>query len=408
MTHCVQRVVNFGQPALAPVCLVACLALLVLGAGCARKPVNAASDTNSLPPWSWSAFPPTTNMRLGLVTGRVMPRNNYSILSPLSGPIHFYVTQQQTNVPAGFTWAEFEPRILAAETAALDLAKTRLVQKERLLYEIEVPRQKLRMQKEIEDAQRQISLLELLREHPDMAPSAAHLAGIKESVVTLDTIKHAREELSLLLTNFTYVCETNPAVVSADLQAQRTDLDARELELERRQHQMRFNMPFSGQLNLSVPLVAGVSEYPVTVGQELAVLRDTTAILLRVALIEPGWTTLPTTQMRATVTLPNGTSLQAPFSYKRLEKSQFREEIVYYFEFPPALADAATRLIGAEFTCEIWVCLDQPAHIVPKLTLTLRDPSAFGTRRWDEGLARLFPGARLLLEGQTDLAISVP
>jgi hypothetical protein len=64
-------------------------------------------------------------------------------------------------------------------------------------------------------------------------------------------------------------------------------------------------------------------------------------------------------------------------------------------------------LIGANNQCDLWADLSEAARIVPKLAVILHQPDAFQSRNWNSGVSSTFPGARLLLEGQTDLAIVV-
>ncbi len=125
-------------------------------------------------------------------------------------------------------------------------------------------------------------------------------------------------------------------------------------------------------------------------------------------LAEPAWSSLPPEDLSASISFPDGSRWTATFAYKRLEKFQFREDIVYYFQFPPEASAVASRLVGAEMTAELWLGLQQSARVVPKLTLVMQAPAAFQNRRWDEGLAQISPGSRVLVEGQTDLAIIAP
>jgi len=164
-------------------------------------------------------------------------------------------------------------------------------------------------------------------------------------------------------------------------------------------------MPFTGQLNPTFQLAEGVTEYPVNAGQELAVARDLSVILLRVPLSDASWSTLSADDLSAILNLPDGAKLTAPFAFKKLERFQMREEVVYYFQFPTNDCAAAIRLVGADVSCELWLALSQPARVVPKLTLVLHQPAAFQGRRWSEGVAQISHGAQVLVEGQTDLAI---
>jgi hypothetical protein len=52
--------------------------------------------------------------------------------------------------------------------------------------------------------------------------------------------------------------------------------------------------------------------------------------------------------------------------------------------------------------------LPEPVRVVPKFALVLHDPSAYQNRNWPTALATIFPGARVVVEGQTDLGVALP
>jgi hypothetical protein len=342
-------------------------------------------------------------MRLAAVPGRVLPKTSLNISAPFSGLLRLYIDRPNTNLAAGFVWAEFEPKILAAESNALYEARAKIDERERLLLELELPRQKIELSRKIDDLKRQLALMRLVATNPAVAHQV--MPGVKERSVKDDTIRRAEDELRIAQENYQYLVQTNLHVLGQDFQSQRSELQRRQLDYDRQAAQSRLKMPFDGQLNPSIQLAEGISEYPVNAGQELAVARDLSTILLRVPLADANWSTLPTERLVAVVTLPTGARLEAPFAFKKLERIQAREDVIYYFEFPSRRSESAARLIGTEVSCELWLGLVQPAHVVPKLTLVLHQPSAFSSRRWNEGLAKLAPGASLLVEGQTDLAI---
>ena len=136
-------------------------------------------------------------------------------------------------------------------------------------------------------------------------------------------------------------------------------------------------------------------------------MRDLSAILLRVLFSDPSWSTLPTDKLRAVISLPNGSRLEAPFAYSKLEKVQLREDVAYYFQFPTNNAADAARMMGTDASCELWLDLPQPARVISKFVLVSNHLSAFQNRRWDEGVRQIDPRARVLVEGQTDLAIVI-
>lgn len=381
--------------------------LLALYSGCSRAP---AQSTGPAPgeTWNWETVPVVDKMRLGLLPCRVQPKSSTVINSPATGLLHLYVDRPQTNLPAGFIWGEFEPKLLAGESSALQETKQRLDERERLLLELEVPKQKLKLLKEIDEVQKQTTILEMLSTNRDVAPAIIGLMGLKDKSVTQEALERSKKELKVLRDSYRYLEATNLTLLGVDLQSPRTDLQHRQLEFERQQNQARLKMSTACQLNISFPLAEKVSDYPVNSGQELAVLRDMTSILLRAILSDPSWSTLPTERLKAVISLPDGTRLEAPFELKRLEKVQMREDVVYYFQFPTNRADAAARMMGTDVSCELWMALPEPARVIPKLTLAINRPAAFSNRRWNEGVSQLAKGARVLVEGQTDLAITVP
>jgi hypothetical protein len=222
-----------------------------------------------------------------------------------------------------------------------------------------------------------------------------------------ETLELARASFRLLQQQMEFLQSTNLAALGFDLTGQRTEWKRRELEFQRRRQQSRFEMPFDGKLTVSVPISEGVTNYPVNQGQELAIARDVSAVRARVVLDNAAWTGLPPEKMRIVVTT-GGRSLEARFAFQKIEKIQNREESAFYFEFPPGKAAEAARLIGANNQCDLWVELPEPAHIVPKLAVILHQPEAFQNKSWVGGISSVFPGSRLLLEGQTDLAVLTP
>ena len=105
------------------------------------------------------------------------------------------------------------------------------------------------------------------------------------------------------------------------------------------------------------------------------------------------------------VRLPNREELNAAFAFQKIERVQNREESVYYFQFAPERARTAAKLMGTDVACELWFNLPQAARVVPKLSLVLNNPGAFQTGSWQQGVAAAWPGMRVLVEGQTELAV---
>ena len=148
--------------------------------------------------------------------------------------------------------------------------------------------------------------------------------------------------------------------------------------------------------------------YPVNVGQEIGVARDLSIVRLRVPFANAAWSAISPDRFFAIVRLPSGQELEAQFAYNKVERNQNREESAYYFQFLPEHTPMVARLIGSDVTCELWLNLGQATRIVPKLALIMHNPVAFQSGNWSAGLAHAFPGARVAVEGQTDLGIVLP
>lgn len=384
---------------------------LILFSGCKRNvaarstgTVTAAGNSKESP-WNWEEYPPVTRMRIGVLPCQLQPKSMITMNSPLLGILRVYVNSPQMDVPSGFLWAEFEPEIFAAEQKTLEQARLKMEEREKVQTEIEIPKQKLQLERQIEENQRQVALLRLLSTNKELADLTISVE--KDNPLRPDSLRKSELELSLLTRSLTYLEETN-SITGIDLTAMRNDWERRKLDFERRQGQARFKMPFDGRLTVSIPLTEGVTNYPVNVGQEIGVARDFSSVRVRVTIANSAWSSLPGENLSALVRLPSGEELIAPFSYQKIERVQNREESVYYFQFPAEKSQTAARLVGSTLTCELWASLPKPVRIIPKMALIMHKPDALEGRTWSHGLAVAFPGTQLLVEGQTDLGVFLP
>ena len=395
---------------------VALLGALGASTGCSPKEAKAKNDAKKKEAtgpigasglaWNWESYPALTRMRIGQLPCQLQPKSTITVMSPISGLLRIYAQSPQSQQKAGFLWGEFEPEILKQDEQMLAESLKKLEDLERVNWEIEYPRKKRQLEQQIKDAEREYRKVEYFANNPELARKALSV-GSSTNVMRPETLEIARETYELLERQMKYLQETNFAALGFDLTSQRTEWNRRELELKRRKQNSRFEMPFDGALTMSLPITAGVTNYPVNQGQELAIARDVSSVRARVVIENAAWTSVSPDRLRLVVTT-GGRSLEAHFAFQKIEKIQNREESAYYFEFPKERSSEAARLIGANNQCELWVELTEPARIVPKLAVILHQPDAFQNRNWNSGIATTFPGSRLLLEGQTDLALVVP
>jgi hypothetical protein len=396
-----------------------CAALILCAGACSPKTPKAKigravqpdamdpQSANAIPAWNWDAYPAVRKMKLATLPCVLQPRSQITINSTLAGALKLYIDQPQTNLESGRVWGEFEPTIFELEAKGFEEARQKMDERERILTELEIPKQRLKLEREIEESQRQVAYMRLLSTNREFADLTLH-AKESTSLMRPESLTKAEMELGLLNQSLTYLRETNMALLGVDLPGMRSEWNRRKVEFERRRAQATLKMPFTGQLTITLPLADGVAEYPVNIGQELGVARDLSVVRLRVAIGNSAWNSLPPEKLLALVRLPNGQELEAQYSYHKIERQQNREESAYYFQFLPEHTQLVARLIGTDVTCELWYNLGQPTRIVPKLALIMYNQSAFQAGNWGAGLAAAFPGARIAVEGQTDLGIVLP
>jgi hypothetical protein len=344
-------------------------------------------------------------MRLAQVPCQLLPKSSITVFSPLVGVLRVNVSQPQAYLEPGFVWAEFEPAMFAAEERAIEEAHAKLEEQEKFQTELELPKQKLRLERELAESQRQLALIGLLSSNRALASAALTLPGQNTSPLRPEALTGAQTEVDLLERSLGYLRSTNGALLGIDLAGARSEWQRRKLEFERRQNQARLKMPFSGQLTVTLPLTEGVEEYPVNAGQELGVARDLSLIRVRVAISNPAWASIPPERLTAVLQVTSGQPLEAAFAFQKIERVQNREESVYYFQFPADRARAVAKLLGTDVACELWLNLPEPARVVPKLSLVLNNAAAFQGRSWQQGVASNWPGAEVVVEGQTEIAV---
>lgn len=327
--------------------------------------------------------------------------------SPYLGTLRVHVEEPQADLKEGFLWAEFDPEIFAFDEKLLEESKKRLDIREQVQMEIELPRKKLQLERSLDEARRQADLARMIATNQAMAEVILTFPGAS-TPMRPDALEKTDLERRLLEQQMNFILETNLSAIGLDVGAPRLEWERRAMDFKKRKEQSQFRMPFDGRLTVSLPITKGISEYPVEGGQEIGIIRDFSSIRLRVPIGNPSWSAIPGEQLSATVRMPTGAAIEANFAYHKIERNQNREESVYYFEFPPERSASAARLVGTHLACELWVKLDEPARIVPKLSLVMHDPEIFTSKSWQLAVGALFPGARVVAEGQTDVGVVLP
>ena len=376
---------------------------LVLLTACSPKTETLADKAPPKPPWRWELYPSTNRIRLATLSCKVQPKSSLTLTAPIAGRLHLHVDTLQTNLTVGSVWAEFEPEQFSEEAKVLKDAAIHLSKREESLWDLDLPRQKLKFTRELYEAERQLSMLKLLRTNDNLTLLPA--LGLKSPSLNPKAQAMLQTEVDLLRRTLNAITQTNLVVIGIDLNEQRAALKKRRSDFERRRSQARLKMPTTGQLSINLPLADGVKEYWVHTGQDLAIVRDLQKVYLRAVLPEPAWAGQVSGALSMVVPLSNGQRLTAKYAHQRLERMHTREEAAAYFLITDPPISDILHLLGLEVTGELYFDLAHSARVVPKLTLVMHDPSAFQERSWSAGVHRLWPDSRVIAEGQTELAI---
>ena len=387
---------------------------MLFWAGCSSREAKAKAPQQmskiaaaNRPAWDWDKYPLLQKMRLGTLPCQLQPKSTMVVHSPYLGTLRVHVEEPQSDQPEGYLWAEFEPDIFALDEKLLAEAEKRIAEREKVQTEIEIPRQKLQLERELEEAKRQADLARIISTNKAWADAILTLPN-SSAPLRPDALEKTELQQQLLQRKMNFILETNLTAIGLDLGAQWLELERRKLDFMKRKEQSQFRMPFAGKLTVTLPVTRGVTEYPVEGGQELGIIRDFSSIRLRVPISNPSWSAIPGEKLTATVRMPSGEALEATFAYHKIERNQNREESVYYFQFPSERSASASRLVGTHLACDLWAKLDEPARVVPKLSLVLHEPEVFAGKSWQLAVSALFPGARVVAEGQTDIGVVLP
>src|ERR1051325_3212218 len=205
----------------------ACLLLTVLlFSGCSFEKTKvkahprAAPEPTQAPAWNWDSYPPISRMRFATLPCQLLPKSTITMVSPLMGTLRVYATAPQTDLSAGFLWAEFEPEIFAAEEAALSEARKKIEDQEKLQWEIEYPKKKMQVEQQLEEAQRQVNYVKFLNENTNLAAKAFGYGGIS-NLLRADALDKAQTNLHLIRQTLAYLESTNYAAIGIDLAGMR-------------------------------------------------------------------------------------------------------------------------------------------------------------------------------------------
>ncbi len=350
-------------------------------------------------------YPIADEIVIGTLNAEVRPARHLRLKAPATGQLHLKLPPSRRIIAKGEVWAELDPARLNLERRAVALAQASLKAKEEPALRLEQARNRADLTERLDEIERQAAMLNQLIQEPELGElylaeqdTPGGTEKIRAMLVQLD--RQAR----LLREVLTFV--GTPRQEELELQALHLKLEQQQIELERRERDSRLTMPFDGEITLVPPLPPAGEPLYIESGMDLARLQDFSRVDARTVIRRTEWRLLDPSRVKLRVAA-GSSMLRADFARSLSEEVFGRDELVYYFTFSPEQTRTARALVGGQISAQLLFVLPESARLVPKLDLALADPELVRTAGWDAAVAQLIPGARILLHGDTHLAIGV-
>lgn len=336
---------------------------------------------------------------LATVSALLRPVATQRLISPLSGKFHPVAASGP--VAAGDVIGRFADEELraAGETARLRL---RVAQEQETDALAELPARRQEARQRIGELESRLALAETVAKEP------ALLRDLPVAVQT--SLQHAdpaglRAQLESARTQAGRLDAADYAATSpARLQVLEAERALREAETQLRESVV--TAPIGGLFQPAPGLAVTADRVTLGAGQEIGTVRDVARVVAAVPALSPY---LARSDLARTVLRLRGTGgreLTAPFREAVTELTPVAGETrVFLYEFSAADSADLTNLIQTNANVRILLLSTEPVAVVAKLQAALDHPAAF-RHGWAEGVAQVWPGWRLICEGEDALGLA--
>ncbi len=355
-----------------------------------------------------TAYPLAGEIVLGTVQAEVRPALSRKIKAAQSGRLRLlpaaFAREAQ---PSGTLWAEFEPDRLALEREAIDLARQLFLAREAPTLRYDQARARAELTDQLAELERQAAMLQRILDEPELAELYLAEGGARDrdEAGLRRTLEQLTRQAGLARSLLAFTGTARQEWL--ETRALELKLRQQEIELARREQDSRLTLPFAAEIILLATPPEDDDGWRVDAGAELALLQDFSRLHVRINLRQPEWRLVPPGQLELRLaTGAFGRTLRATHLHRRTEEVFGREELACYFVIEAESTAVARPLTGGRIQAMLTATLPEKARLVPKLDLVLAHPAAFRELGWAGGMERLAPGARVLLVGETHVAIA--
>lgn len=383
-------------------------ALLLACAGC--NPSPESSDPALPPAQSQSApqqldsFPESEQLLLASLHIRLEPNRLLTVRAPNSGRLHLQIDQPVTDVEQDFVWGVLEPEALQTEEESLELWREQLETRQEMETNLELPLQRLQIEKKLDEATRTLKMWEMYQKDGDRGRRSMELLGVDPGSGNPAEIERLKWEVELLKTQLQYLQSERP-VSDVELQSRKIEWEQRRLDFLKRREQSQINAPFSGELRLLIRPQANRKEIWVQSGDDIALLRDLSSAVLRLKPDDFPWAGAPFQDLILKVRVPGMPEVEAVPVREEIDASSTRQERIWVFELKTESIPVEELPLGAPVSVYLIQKLPSVSRIIPKTTLLFSTQST--ADNWADILRSVYPEGNLIAAGQTEVAIEI-
>ncbi len=382
-----------------PAFIASCALSMGLLSSCIR------SDPPSTPPprpaWDWPAFPQADRLQVAQLPAHAGPARVELVHAPFSGLLRL-TAGLASEISAGTAWGRIEPIDATADDDIVHRLELEITRRRQRYLELERPGVLAQLDRDLRDADEAAAAADFAEHQP--ALFTGERPALDPALRPTLPASQLAETARALRDRRTRIAAGDAALDPADLQAMRAELERRRTAREIRDRQSRLVMPFAGRLVLAEARDGSAIE----AGETIALVADPTTLRIRVRAVSALLLAGPPAALEAEISLPGGAVVRATFAGSGFDPTS-PGTAVLWFEAPaePAV-HTALGPTGADLPARIFARLPTAARIVPKLLVARADTQDALAAGWREAIPHLFPGARLVAEGLTTLAVQPP
>ncbi len=181
-------------------------------------------------------------------------------------------------------------------------------------------------------------------------------------------------------------------------------------EFERSHEKMTLRMPYTGRLQYNVTLPEDKTQpFEITgMVQTFATVCDDSSYYVTIIISRSDMSLLPEKKFSVRVPLPENRELVGTYAFRRVERaSNGADALVYFFRLPKEDSETAFGMLGSNTTATLYFDVDDEVERVSKAQLAAH-PVAGECESWEELVARVYPGAVVVIVADRDIVIRHP